>query len=70
MIRTLFTFAPVVTLAVLAGFVLNSPASGIAALGAMIALPLCGIRALRRQDPDGVAQSSRTGLAGWVGHGF
>lgn len=70
MIRTLFTFAPVVTLAVLAGFVLNSPASGIAALGAMIALPLCGIRALRRQNPGAVAHCTRAGLGGWVGHGF
>ena len=70
MLRILLCFAPVLGLACLAVFVLASPWSGVAALGAMIAFPLCGIWALRREDEEATAHATRAGLGGWVSGSF
>jgi len=69
-IRILLAFVPVLVLATLAIVVLPEPWAGVAALGAMIALPLCGIWALRGQDPDATAQATRAGLGGWTTGSF
>jgi hypothetical protein len=70
MIRILLCFVPVFVLAILAMFALPSPWAGVAALGAMIAFPLCGICALRREDEEARAHATRAGLGGWVSGGF
>jgi hypothetical protein len=70
MTRILFAFVPVLVLGVLAIVVLPSPWAGVAALGAMIALPLCGMRALHGLDPDATAQATRAGLGGWTTGSF
>ena len=70
MLRSLLRFVPVLGLACLAIFVLPSPWSGVAAFGAMIAFPLCGIWALRREDEEAAAHATRTGLGGWVSGSF
>jgi hypothetical protein len=36
----------------------------------MIAFPLCGIRALRREDPEATARATRVGLGGWTTGSF
>ena len=70
MIRILLCFVPVLVLAILAIFALRSPWAGVAALGAMIAFPLCGMWALRREDQEASAHATRAGLGGWVSGGF
>jgi hypothetical protein len=70
MTRILLCFAPVLVLAALAVFVLPSPWAGVAAAGSMIAFPLCGIRALRREDPEATARATRVGLGGWTTGSF
>jgi len=67
--RTLLAFVPVLTFGILA-FVLPSPFAGVAAFGALVACPLCGIWALRRQDPDATAHATRAGLGGWTTGSF
>jgi len=68
--RTLLAFAPVLVLGVLAIVVLPGPWAGVAAFGALVACPLCGIRALRRHDPDAAAHATRAGLGGWTTGSF
>ena len=70
MTRPLLAFVPVVVLAVLAIVVLPGPWAGVAAFGAVIACPLCGIWALRRQDPDATAHATRAGMGGWTTRSF
>ena len=70
MSRILLCFAPVPVFAILAIFVLPSPWAGVAALGALIAFPLCGMRALRREDPEATAHATRVGLGGWTTGSF
>jgi len=70
MTRILLCFLPVLVLAVLGIFVLPSPWAGVAAFGAMIALPLCGMWALRREDPEATAHATRVGLGGWTTGSF
>ena len=70
MFRILLCFAPVFVLGVLSVLVLSSPWSGVAALGALIASPLCGIWALRREDPEATAHATRVGLGGWTTGSF
>ena len=59
-------FALCAVLAVLALFVLDGVAAGVAALATMLAFILACIAALGRRDGD----TDRTGVAGWVGHWF
>jgi len=70
MIRIVLRFVPVLVFALLAIFVLPSPWAGVAALGALIALPLCGMWALRREDPKATAYATRVGLGGWTTGSF
>jgi hypothetical protein len=70
MFRILLCFVPVPVFAILAIFVLPSPWAGVAALGALIAFPLCGMRALRREDPEATAHATRVGLGGWTTGSF
>jgi len=59
-------FALCAVLAVLALFVLDGVAAGVAALATMLAFILACIAALGRRDGD----TDRTGVGGWVGHWF
>jgi hypothetical protein len=68
--RILLAFVPVLVLGVLAIVVLPSPWAGVAAFGALVACPLCGIWALRREDPDATARATRAGLGGWTTGSF
>lgn len=70
MTRILLAFVPVLVLGVLAIVVLPSPWAGVAACGAMIACPLCGMWALRHEDPDATARATRAGLGGWTTGSF
>ena len=70
MFRILLAFVPVLVFGVLAIVVLPGPWAGVAAFGAMIAFPLCGMWALRRQDRDATARATRAGLGGWVTGSF
>ena len=70
MTRILLAFVPVLVLGLLAIVVLPSPWAGVAACGAMIACPLCGMWALRHQDPDATARATRVGLGGWTTGSF
>jgi hypothetical protein len=70
MTRILLCFVPVPVFAGLAIFVLPGPWAGVAALGALIALPLCGMRALRREDRDAATYATRVGLGGWTTGSF
>jgi hypothetical protein len=57
-------------LAILGLFVLDGAVAGIALLVAMLVFIGTCIAALRSEDPDAVAKSDRTGLAGWIGGWF
>jgi hypothetical protein len=70
MIRILLAFVPVLVLGILALAVLPSPWAGVAAFCALVACPLCGMWALRRQDPDATTQANRAGLGGWTTGSF
>jgi hypothetical protein len=59
-----------VVLGILALFVLDGPAGGVAALAAMVVFILACIDALRGEDADVRRRSDRTGLAGWLGGWF
>jgi len=59
-------FALCAVLAVLALFVLDGVAAGVAALATMLAFIFACIVALGRQEPD----ADRPGVGGWVGHWF
>ena len=68
--RLLLAFVPALVLGVLAIVVLPSPWAGVAAFGALIACPVCGMWALRRQDPAATARATRVGLSGWTTGSF
>jgi hypothetical protein len=68
--RVGLTFALFVVLGILALFVLDGVAGGVAALAAMLVFILACIGALRRQDVDVRRRSDRAGLAGWIGGWF
>jgi hypothetical protein len=68
--RILLAFVPVLVLGVLAIVVLSSPWAGVAAFGAIVACPLCGIWALRREDPAATARATCAGLGGWTTGSF
>ena len=63
-------FVLTVVLAVLALFVLDDVAAGVASLAAMLAFILACALALRGHDPDAVRRGERTGLTGWFGHWY
>ena len=65
-LRVGVAFALCAVLAVLALFVLDGIAAGVAALATMLAFVLACITALGRRDGD----TDRTGVAGWVGNWF
>jgi hypothetical protein len=65
-----FAFAFVAVLGILALFVLDGAAAGVAALAAMLGFILACIAALRRKDADDRRSADRTGLAGWFGGWF
>ena len=69
MIRTLLAFVPVLMLGVLA-IALSGPWAGVMAFCTLVAFPLCGIWALRHQDPDATAHATRAGLGGWTTGSF
>jgi hypothetical protein len=68
--RLPIAFALSAVLAILALFVLDGPAGGVAALAAMLVFILACIGALGREDVDVRRRSDRTGLTGWVGGWF
>jgi hypothetical protein len=70
MTRILLAFVPVLVLGVLAIAVLPSPWAGVAAFGALVSCPLCGMRVLRRQDPAATARATHAGLGGWTTGSF
>lgn len=70
MTRTLLAFVPVLVLGVLAIVALPGSWAGVAAFGALVACPLCGIWALRRQDPHATAHATRAGMGGWTSGSF
>jgi hypothetical protein len=70
MTRILLAFVPVLVLGILAVVVLPSPWAGVAAFGALIACPLCGMWALRHQDRDATAHATRAALGGWTTGSF
>lgn len=57
-------------LAILALFVLDGAAAGVASLAAMLVFIGTCIYVLGGEDADTRARSDRTGLAGWLGHWF
>jgi hypothetical protein len=59
-------FALCALLGILALFVLDGIAAGVAALVTILAFIFACIIALGRQDPD----TDRPGVGGWVGHWF
>ena len=68
--RAPIAFALSAVLAILALFVLDGAAGGVAALAAMIVFICTCIGVLRREDADVRRGSDRTGLAGWFGGWF
>ena len=64
--RAGIAFALCAGLAILALYVLDGIAAGVAALATMLAFIVACITALGRQDPD----TDRPGVGGWVGHWF
>jgi uncharacterized protein (DUF58 family) len=64
--RAGIAFALCAVLAILALFVLDGIAAGVAALVTILAFIFACIIALGRQDPD----TDRPGVGGWVGHWF
>ena len=60
-------FAIFAVLAIAGLFVLHGPAAGVVLLAALLAFIFACMYALRRQDPDTVSRSDRTGLSGWFG---
>jgi hypothetical protein len=66
-LRARIAFALFAVLGILALFVLDGAAGGVAAFAAMLVFILACIDALRRQDVDARRRSDRTGLAGWFG---
>ena len=63
-------FALFAILATLSIFVLHGPASGMAALAAMLVFIGACMSALRSHDDEARANSDRTGVAGWIGGWF
>jgi hypothetical protein len=68
--RARFGVALCAVLAILALFVLDGAAAGVASLAAMLAFIGTCIYVLGGEDADTRARSDRTGLAGWLGHWF
>ena len=68
--RVRVAFALDAILAILAVFVLHGPASGVAALAAMLVFIFACTAALRQPNADLGGRTDRTGLAGWIGHWF
>jgi hypothetical protein len=71
--RTRLGFAVFGVLAILGLFVLGGVAAGVVLFAAMlvfIGACMSALRGLRDEDPDSVATSDRTGLAGWFGNWF
>ena len=68
--RGRISFALVGVLGILAVFVLDGAAAGVAALAALLGFILACIDALRREDADVRRRADRTGLAGWFGGWF
>ena len=68
--RLRFAFALVAVLGILALFVLDGAAAGVAALATMLGFILACIAALRRKDAADRRDADRTGLAGWIGGWF
>jgi hypothetical protein len=68
--RVRFAFAFVAVLGILALFVLDGAAAGVAALATMLGFILACIEALRRKEADDRRSADRIGLAGWLGGWF
>jgi len=68
--RARFGVALCAVLAILALFVFDGAAAGVASLAAMLVFIGTCIYVLGGEDADTRARSDRTGLAGWLGHWF
>ena len=55
---------------ILAVFILDGVAAGVAALAAMLGLIFACITALRLPNADLGGRTDRAGLTGWIGHWF
>jgi hypothetical protein len=60
----------VAVLAILALFVLDGPAAGVAAFATMLTFILACIAALGGASPEDRQRSDKTGLVGWIGNYF
>jgi hypothetical protein len=68
--RLRIAFGLVALLGILALFVLDGAAAGVAALVTLLGLVFACVAALRRYDADVRSSADRTGLAGWLGGWF
>lgn len=68
--RASIAFGLFAVLGILALFVLDGIASGVASLAAMLVFAVACMLALRGQAADARADADRTGLAGWFGGYF
>ena len=68
--RLRIAFGLVALLGILALFVLDGAAAGVAALVTLLGFVFACVAALRRQDADVRRSADRTGLAGWFGGWF